>query len=36
MALLGHEPKTVHWNYMHVELLAKMEMVRKLEEWREK
>ena len=33
MALMGHEPRTVHWGYTHVELPAKRQAVRKLEEW---
>ena len=35
MALMGHEPRTVHWGYTHVELPAKREAIRKLEGWRE-
>jgi len=34
MSLMGHEPRTVHWGYTHVELPAKREAIRKLEEWR--
>ena len=33
MALMGHEPRTVHWGYTHVELPAKKEAIRKLETW---
>jgi integrase len=33
MSLMGHEPRTVHWGYTHVELPAKREAIRKLEEW---
>lgn len=36
MALMGHEPRTVHWGYTHVELPAKREAIRKLEAWRKK
>lgn len=36
MVLMGHEPRTVHWGYIHVELPAKREAIRKLEEWRKK
>jgi len=32
MALMGHEPRTVHWGYTHVELVAKREAIRKLEQ----
>jgi integrase len=31
MALMGHEPRTVHWGYTHVELPAKREAIKKLE-----
>jgi integrase len=31
MALMGHEPRTVHWGYTHVELVAKRKAIRKLE-----
>jgi integrase len=33
MALMGHEPRTVHWGYTHVELPAKREAISKLERW---
>jgi integrase len=33
MALMGHEPRTVHWIYTHVELPAKWEAIKKLEAW---
>jgi integrase len=33
MALMGHEPQTVHWGYTHVELPAKREAIQKLEAW---
>jgi integrase len=36
MALMGHEPRTVHWGYTHVELTAKREAIRKLEAWQKK
>jgi integrase len=36
MALMGHEPRTVHWGYTHVELPAKREAIRKLEEWKDR
>jgi integrase len=36
MALMGHEPRTVHWGYTHVDLAAKREAIKKLERWREK
>jgi len=36
MALMGHEPRTVHWGYTHVELPAKREAITKLERWRER
>lgn len=36
MALMGHEPRTVHWGYTHVELTAKREAIRKLEMWRKR
>jgi len=36
MALMGHEPRTVHWGYTHVELPAKREAIKKLEAWQKK
>jgi integrase len=33
MALMGHEPRTVHWGYTHVELPGKREAIEKLEAW---
>jgi integrase len=36
MALMGHEPRTVHWGYTHVELPAKKMAIKKLEEWRKR
>jgi integrase len=33
MSLMGHEPRTVHWGYTHVELPAKREAIKKLEAW---
>jgi integrase len=34
-ALMGHEDRSVHWGYTHVELPAKREAIKKLEAWRE-
>lgn len=33
MALMGHEPRSVHWGYTHVELPALREAIKKLEAW---
>jgi hypothetical protein len=33
MALMGHEPRTVHWGYIHTELPALRDAIRKLEAW---
>jgi integrase len=34
--LMGHEDRSVHWGYTHVELPAKREAIKKLEAWRER
>lgn len=36
MALMGHEPRSVHWGYTHVDLKAKKAAIRKLESWMKK
>jgi integrase len=33
MALMGHEPRSVHWGYTHVELPALRQGIQKLEAW---